>query len=163
VSLTAPAVTTQRVAQQFIERGPATQRTLGSARGRSGTIRLRPYITAKTRRTILAEVIQNSLPRAVITLARYHAPVAHRPAKPHLTGKRSPIRLAVKWNRIRGATGYVIIVTAGRTQLAGLLTHSTRVIIPTTRRTGTIRVTVRAASSITPPGPAATLTLKAPH
>jgi hypothetical protein len=151
----------QRV--DFIERGPATERTLGRAHGRGGTIRFRPFIAAKQGRTILAEVIQNGVPRVLITLVRYRAPAAHRPARPHVTAKRTRTTVSLRWNRVHGASGYLVIATAGHTQLAGLFVRSRHVTIPNTPLPGAIRVTVRAASDITPPGPAATLRLKAPH
>jgi hypothetical protein len=147
----------------FIERGPATERMLGRAHGRGGTIGFRPFIAAKQGRTILAEVIQNGVPRALITLVRYRAPAAHRPARPHVTAKRTRTAVSLRWNRVHGASGYLVIVTAGHTQLAGLFVRSRHVTIPNTPLTGAIRVTVRAASDITPPGRAATLRLKAPH
>jgi hypothetical protein len=56
-----------------------------------------------------------------------------------------------------------VIVTAAQTQLAAMFTRTPHVTIPNTPSTGAIRVTVQAASDITPPGPAATLTLKPPH
>jgi hypothetical protein len=146
----------------FIERGAATERQLGSAHGRDGTIRFQPFIAARPGRTILAEVIQNGLPRALITLAHYRAPAALRPGRPHVTAKRTRTTVSLRWNRVLGATRYLVIVTASDTQLAGLFTRSTHVTIPNTPSTGAIRVTVRAASDITPPGPAATQTLKPP-
>jgi hypothetical protein len=108
-------------------------------------LRSQPFGAARTPRTILAEVIQNRLPRAMITVVRYRAPAAHPPSRAYVTGKRSRTSVVLRWNRVRGATGYVVIVTAGHTQLPGLFTRSTHLVIPDTPSSETIRVTVRAA------------------
>ena len=57
----------------FNELGAGVARSIGRARGRKGTITFTPTRGTPTRRTIKAEVVQNGLPRAMITVARFRA------------------------------------------------------------------------------------------
>jgi hypothetical protein len=104
----------------FVERGPHTTRTIVTTARARGSARYRPAATRDRKRTIVAEVVQDGLPRATPTVAR----VKVEPAR------LSPIRgLKVKrgratWKAQRAAASYAVALrfANGRT-----VTRSVRV------------------------------------
>jgi hypothetical protein len=146
---------------RFTERGAGVAHELGRARGRRGRIAFRATVTGNRRRTIVAEVIQNGLPRADLTVARFSAPARPRLTGPKVRPKRTKTALALSWKPVAGATSYLVEVRSGTTVLQRLLTRKRSVTFKGTPATGTLTVTVRALGANVPPGPPTTLRPKA--
>ncbi len=140
---------------RFTERGAGVAHELGRARGRRGRIRFNAIVTANRRRTIVAEVVQNGLPRADLTVARFSAPARPKLVKPKLTAKRAKSSLTLSWKPVAGASSYLVEVRNGPTLLQRLLTRKRKVTVAGTPATGALTVTVRALGANVPPGPVA--------
>jgi hypothetical protein len=141
---------------RFTERGAGVARELGRARGRRGRIVFKPTVTGNRRRTIQAEVVQNGLPRADLTVARFSAPARRRLVRPKLTAKRTKSALTLSWKPVPGAASYLVEVKSGSTVLQRLVTGKRKVTVSGTPATGALTVTVRALGASVPPGPATT-------
>jgi hypothetical protein len=108
------AVKGQRVT--FEEHGRGVSRAITVAR-RSGSVRFRPADGRGGRRTIVALVEQDGLPRRRITVARFTAPPRSRPAKPRgvtLSGGTARIASArgttITWRTAMRAVRYGVTV-----------------------------------------------------
>jgi hypothetical protein len=91
------------------ELGANVAATIGEARGRRGTLRLRPALGRGGKRRIVAEVTQDGYPRASLRVGSYRAP--------KLRSLRASKRVSVsaggvvRWSRVAGAAGgYVVAV-----------------------------------------------------
>jgi hypothetical protein len=106
-------------------------------------------------RKIVATVLQNGMPRANLTVARYVAPPRARPAKPRVTVKRAGTKLVVHWHRDPRATRYELRakLTDGRVLL--LLLKKPQTTIVAVARTTTATVTVRGVDTAGVAGPPA--------
>ena len=99
----------------FTERGDGVAQELDTVRDAKGSIAFKPTIAAARGRTIEAEVIQDGLPRELITVARFKAPAQPRLRKPEIEAKRKNGTLTLSWARVKGASDYLVEVTGGRT------------------------------------------------
>jgi hypothetical protein len=146
----------------FAERGAGgVFRTIGSARGHRGSLTFRPTIAFKRSRVIVAQVTENGLPRATITIARFTAPAVRRLSKPkHLTAHRKATTLTLSWSPVAQARTYLIRVFQGRALIATTLTthHALRLIGMPGR--GVLTVNVQSVGAIQKPGPAARATVR---
>jgi hypothetical protein len=140
---------------RFTERGAGVARELGRARGRRGRIAFKTTVTANRRRTIVAEVVQNGLPRANLTVARFSAPARPKLVKPRLTAKRTKSTLTLSWKPVVGAASYLVEVRNGPTLVQRLMTRKRKVTFSGMPATGALTVTVRALGASVPPGPVA--------
>lgn len=145
---------------RFTERGAGVAHDLGRARGRRGRIAFTTTVTGNRRRTIQAEVVQNGLPRADLTVARFTAPARHKLVKPKVEAKRTKTALALSWKRVGGATSYLVEVRSATSVLQRLVTRRHAVTFKGTPAAGTLTVTVQALATTVPAGPTATLTPK---
>jgi hypothetical protein len=155
----------RRIAGQkvtFTERGAGIARKLGKARRDGGTISFKPTLAATRRRTIEAEVIQDGLPRELLTVARFKAPPLPKLAKPRVKAKRKKASLKLSWARVRGAATYIAEVKAGRELLFRVLTKKRKLRFAPTPQKGKLKVGVQALSQTQAPGPVAKLKVKAP-
>ena len=145
----------------FTERGAGIARRLGRARGQAGTISFKPTIAPNRRRRIEAEVIQDGLPRELITVARFKAPPVPKLKAPKVEATRKRTSLRLTWARVRGAARYIAEVKQRREVLYRVLTRKRKLRFAPTPRTGKLKIAIQALSNTRPPGPAAKLKLKA--
>jgi hypothetical protein len=146
----------------FTERGAgAVFRKLGTRRGRVGRFTFVPSQGGKRRRSIVAEVIENGLPRTTITVARFTvAPVPPLSKPKHLTARRKATTLTISWSPVVRARTYLIKVFQGRALIATTLTshHALRLVgVPAKGRLG---VTVQPLGPAEQPGQAARATAR---
>jgi hypothetical protein len=147
----------------FVERGPRTQQTLGSAQGVGcrdrlrgkrlegrdvycGAFRFNPGLGPAGRRRILAVVEQNGMPRETVVVARYRAPKPLRPAKPRkLRLRRKGSRVIVRWRGPTNAFKHNVLVRAGdgRRELLVRPGHARRAVVRGLPRRYGVRVAVK--------------------
>lgn len=155
----------RRIAGQkviFTERGEGTAQALGKARGTDGTISFKPTLALDRKRTIEAEVIQDGLPRELITVARFKAPPLPTLKVDELQASRKKATLKLSWAKTGGATNYLVEVKAGGEALFRVLTQK-RELRFDTPRDGKLKVAVQALSETQPPDPTAKLKVKRPR
>jgi TolB protein len=145
----------------LFEQGEGIYTKLGTARGDHGTLSFKPTIAADRRRTIEAEVSQDGLPRALITVAKFKAPKLPKLKAPKLEAKRKKTSLTLSWPRVAGASSYLVEVRAGSEILYRVLSPKHRLRFSDTPKKGTLKATVQAISKIQPPGPTAKLAIRA--
>lgn|GEM_PF-5177462 len=145
---------------RFVEQGAGADAVIGTANGTSGTILFTPADGLAGRRTIVAEVSQDGLPRTTVELATYQAPGRRLPARPSgLSAARSGGVLSLRWGPVALAHGYAVraVLPDGRRLL---------LVEPASHRAATVtglypvdggRVEVRAVLADGTPGPAAVL------
>lgn len=98
----------------FKELGPDVNRTLGTARGKKGTLRFTPAIGRGGKRRIVAVVEQGGMPRTALDVATFKAPALKTLAAPKgVKLRRKGERLTVTWKRVPGAVRYAVGVEAG--------------------------------------------------
>jgi hypothetical protein len=91
----------------FAERGAATGRMIGTARGNHGTITFTPGDGPAGRRQIVALITENGAPVGNVSVASYTAPGPLRVGAPqHVRTGRRDSRLTVSWSRVPGAASY---------------------------------------------------------
>jgi hypothetical protein len=146
----------------FTERGRGgVFRKLGVAHGKGGALSFRPTTALKQARSLVAEVIENGLPRAVITVARFSAPKLSRLTKPRrLVVRRKGTTLRVGWAPVEGATSYYVHVFQGRALLAATITPHLAFRFAKVPRHGKLVVAVAGLNGFEPPGPATRRGLK---
>ena len=145
----------------FFERGEGIAHRLGTAKRSEGTISFKPTLATDRKRTIEAEVVQDGLPRDLITVARFKAPPLPKIGKPRLTAKRRKTSLKVSWPKVRGASQYLVELSAGDQLLYRVLGPKHRLRFSGTPEAGKLKLTVQAISDTQPPGPVAKLKAKA--
>jgi len=104
----------------FVERWSGGQRTIGSARGATGTLRFAPAPGPAGRRDVVALVARDGVPRLERTVARYSAPPPARPGRVRgLKVKHGARAATVRWRGVAGARTYAVRVEVadGRRQL----------------------------------------------
>ncbi|HET9103412.1 MAG TPA: hypothetical protein VFN55_08665 [Solirubrobacteraceae bacterium] len=150
---------------RLLERGRGVARVLGTARGSRGTIRI-PSSGPAGRRTIVAEVVQNGVPRATLIVARYPAPggAMRLPAPARVRAVRHGAVLTVRFAPVRSAAHYVVRVStqAGTSQTilpGGRLRTTVPGILPQARAL----ISVRALDRFGAPGRARTTLVRARH
>ncbi len=150
----------QRV--RLFERGPGgVDRLLGVARGERGTIGFVPTVAPKRGRKVVAEVSQNGLPRAELTVARFTAPAPVKLHKPNVSAKRTSAALTVTWKKVAGAARYLVELRGGSVLLDRILTTRAHLTFKSVPGTGTLTVTVKPLADAIAPGPATQLEVKA--
>lgn len=142
----------------FVERWSGGQRTLGSARGKAGTLRFAPAPGPAGRREVVALVARDGVPRLERTVATYAAPPPARPAKVRGLRVAHGARAAtIRWRGATGARTYAVRVETadGRRQLRvlGAKARSLKVAAIGRRERVTVVVTARDAAGRS--GPAA--------
>jgi hypothetical protein len=96
---------------RFVETGRGASQDLGVAKGASGALRFRPAAGPGGKRTIVAQVIQDGLPRAALTVARFTVPAPPKVAAPRRVKlRRSGAKLLATWKPARGAARYSVTV-----------------------------------------------------
>ncbi len=159
---TVKAIPGQKVS--FAERGDGAGAMIAAAKGTRGTLRFAPADGAAGKRSIVAIVEQNGLPRRELVVASYVAPAnrrAGRPGRVRVTRKGSGLK--VTWRKAARATSYVatIVLKDGRRQA--------RIVPARTRSVTFARVSNNVGGKVTVagrrlgprPGPSATATVKA--
>jgi hypothetical protein len=140
----------------FVERGPGgVDRTLGVAHGSGGTIRFSPTMALKRARTIVAEVVENGLPRKVVTVARFSAAAPPRLATPKVTSTRKGSTLVLSWRKVAGAKSYFVTVSAESAVIESKTTSATRLTVSNVPATGPLTITVQPLTGFSA-GPVAT-------
>ncbi len=130
---------------RFAEVGGGVTRVLGKSTKAGGVIAFTPRDGRKGRRTILAQVLQNGIPRRNITVASYIAPARRLPGPAgRITARRTSGRLAVTWAPAVRADTYRVRVNVGdgRRLLFETSRRTRRVLVPSFKRTDKATVTV---------------------
>jgi hypothetical protein len=143
----------------FSERGKGLDHTLGKAKPGKGSIKFKPALWTATKRTIVAHVVQNGLPRDELKVARFSVKKL-KLKKPKVKARRKKTSLALTWKRVTGASSYLVEVKAGQTLLTRVLIKARKLTVPKTPRKGKLKASVQALSDIVPAGPVARLTVK---
>ena len=93
----------------FLEEGRGVSRTIGTARGARGTLKFAPADGPGGRRTVVALVEQDGLPRKRLTVATFKAPPRSKPGKPRgvkvAGGTARAASRRRPWRRGRGDAG----------------------------------------------------------
>jgi hypothetical protein len=100
---------------RFVEQAPGAQKVLKTVKqGGKGSVRFVTSEATGTRRTIVAQVIQDGLPRANLTVARFTAPSpgVGRPGRVRVRRSGSS-RAIVTWGAAPFAARYEVVVVAG--------------------------------------------------
>jgi hypothetical protein len=147
----------------FTERGEGIAQDLGKAAGKDGAISFKPTPAGNPERTIEAEVIQDGLPRGLITVAHFTAPPLPKLKLTKLEANRKTASLNLSWARTRGATEYLAEVRSGGEVLFRVLTSKTKLRFEGTPNDGRLEAAVQALSETQPPGPTAKVKVKAPR
>ena len=106
----------------FVERGDGVARRLATTTGRGGTLRFRPTLMSRRARRVEAQVVQDGLPRATVTVARFKAPAPSRAKKPRkLRAKSRRGTLDVRFAS-RGAKRWLVTLRGGGETLNVLAT-----------------------------------------
>lgn len=143
----------KRIAGQrvtFAEQAPSVYREIGGSRKARGAIRFRPAPGPGGRRSIVAVVEQDGVPRAKLVVARYRAPRPFRPRRPRVAIRRRGGHLLVAWRRVPGARGYQVRVNLprdGRRLLFFAKRKQHRIRVKGIERSDLGRVTVAAIGS----------------
>jgi hypothetical protein len=132
----------------FLERAQGVAHRIGVARKKSGRIRFRPARRGGSRRTIVAQVSQDGMPRANVRVDRFKAPtVGRRPGSVRISAGRSGRASVVRWTKAcRAARYYVTVRYRGRAMRRGFFAHRRSLRLGQLRRGARVRVTVQAAS-----------------
>lgn len=147
----------------FTERGEGIAHELGEAKANGGTISFKPTLATDRKRTIEAEVIQDGLPREILTIARFKAPPLPKLKVSKLRAKRKMTSLKLSWVETGGASGYRAEVKSGSEVLFRVLTEQRKLSFAGTPADGMLTVSVQALSESRPPGPVAELEVKPPR
>ena len=132
----------QRV--RFFERAAGVSHLLATARSARGTRRFTPAEGGSRRRTIIAQVFQDGLPRARFTIARFTAPRPKRLSRPRkLKVSWRGDHARVSWQRLRGASSYTVEGTSSRAAARRDVT-ATRTLLGPLPAGRSVRITVTA-------------------
>ena len=147
---------------RFLERAPGALHPLKSVRsGGHGHVRFTVAEATGRRRTIVAEVLQDGLPRQTLTVARFTAANARVGRVSRLRLHRAGTRVTVTWRRAPQATHYEASLSddaGGRIALAPR-PGSQRLVVPGIARQARVHITVVGVSDRGQRGPRATATL----
>jgi hypothetical protein len=132
---------------EFAEDGSDTHRTVGVAKGTSGSLRFVPQEGSGRSRQLVAIVKQNGLPRAHIKLGRFMAPAPVRPTTPSsLRARRGKSLVSVAWKPVPGATRYYVLAKLSDGQGIYAATTKPQAIIRGVGRDDAARISVRAVN-----------------
>ena len=142
---------------RFVEDAPDGAKTLGTIkRGGKGKLPFTVSEAKGTSRTIVAQVSQDGLPRANLTIARYSAPnpAVGRPGKVRV--KRSGSKAIVTWSAAALAANYTVSVTKsdGSRSVFFPAGKAKKITIPGVGRSESVSVSVVATSQFGRKGPA---------
>jgi hypothetical protein len=147
----------------FAEQGANGLHAIGTARAARGRLAFSPANGPAGKRTIIAIVTENGLPRERVAVATYNAPGPLRPARVGgLRLSRRGTALTISWKAAANATRYAILIAGGdgrhdlRVVSAG--THRLRVAVVAHTR---VQVTVAGLRPDGSRGPAGAARLKA--
>ena len=147
---------------RLLERAPGALHPLKTVRsGGHGQVSFTVAEATGRRRTILAQVIQDGLPRQTLTVARFTAANARVGRVSRLRARRAGARVIVTWRRAAQATHYEASVTDGAGGRIALAPRpgSRRLVVPGIARHEPVHVTVVGVSDRGQRGPRATATL----
>lgn len=106
----------------FVERGAGIARRLGSSRSRAGALRFRPAVSTSRARRVVAQVVQDGLPRSTVTVARFTAPAPPRATRPRkLTARVRGGAVTVRFAGGGGAKRWLLTLRRGPRTLDLLL------------------------------------------
>lgn len=129
---------------EFVEDGSDTHRTVGVAKGASGSLTFTPQNGRGQRRKLVAIVTQDGLVREHVRLGEFTAPPLQRPATPRklraVRGKRG--RLSVAWNRVRDAGAYRVVAKLSDGRTVMYQPTAPRLVVPGVGRDDIVRLTV---------------------
>jgi uncharacterized delta-60 repeat protein len=147
---------------EFLETFGKVTNPIATVSAAHGTVSFRPAYGPGGPRTIIAQVMQGTSPRARLTVAHYTVPPIG-PAKPtHLRVRRAGGSLAISWRGAALSASYVVIVHETAGAIRELLSHSTRVVFRGLPPFAGARVTVAGATRYGGTGPAASVTVSKP-
>jgi PKD repeat protein len=130
----------------FVEEGSDTHRTVGTAKGRRGSLTFVPQDGTGRARTLVAIVTQGGLDRVHLKVARFTAPALRRAARP--TGLRARRgtggSVAVSWKRVAGIARYELVARIDDGRTLGFSTRAAHVKVPGVGRQHAVRFDVRA-------------------
>jgi hypothetical protein len=117
---------------EFVEQGRDTHRTIGTAKGATGSMTFTPQTGAGRSRRLIAVVRQGTSDRARLRVARFTAPGLKRMRKPtSIRSRRAPLgSVAVEWDDRRGIRKYEVITRVGDGRTLYRTTTCSRVIVP---------------------------------
>jgi hypothetical protein len=125
-----------------------------------GSVRFRPRLGGG-RRTIVAWIERNGVPRKRFVVARYTAPAQPRLRKPkQLRAIRRSGAVRVTWKRVPGATKYMVRAVVGDGRTFVLLLSRPLAQLPAVPAAQHVRLAVRAVDSANRRGPAASFRLR---
>jgi uncharacterized delta-60 repeat protein len=151
---------------RFAEVGGHVEHVLGVTAKTSGTIAFAPRDGRAGKRKIIAQVIQSGLPRRELTVATYTAPKRHQAGRPgRIVARRSGTTLKVTWGRSSSAVGFQARVKVGDGRKLLFVTTATArtATVPDFKRTDSAVISVKGVTKTMHPGPARSLTVKAPR
>jgi hypothetical protein len=127
----------------FFEQGAKAGRRLGVAKGKLGTIRFAPAAGPRGKRTIVAVVERNGIPRLRKAIATYVAPGPARAGRvKKLTLKRRGHTVLVAWHKATGAALYAVRIDLPDGRRVLRVTRSRKVTFHGAPRDGHVTVTV---------------------
>ena len=148
---------------RFAEVGGGVEHVLGQTRAAHGVIAFSPRDGRAGTRAIIAQVIENGLPRRQLKVASYTAPPRRVAAKPgRIIARRRPRALAVSWGSSALAASYQVRVrmSDGRRLLFTTKPAARRILVPSVKPTDTATISVRGVTVQRRPGAARTLTAR---
>jgi hypothetical protein len=151
---------------RFVESTPSSMKTIGTVKvGGEGKL---TYLTAEGRdgrRSVIAQVSENGLPRTTVVVARYLAPNPRIGKPAHVRVRRGHGRAIVTWRRATLAKSYLVGVadTHGGRASYEPLKGRLKVTIPHVTRDEGLRVRVFGVSPAGRRGPPGIARLEAPH
>jgi hypothetical protein len=142
---------------EFVEHGAGTLRVLGRTSRAQGRLRFTPDRVGGRRRSVVARVLQDGLPRTTLVVARFIAPAPPRLGRVRglaLHGTR------LVWRAQRGARSYSVAVRFADGSTRSAVVRSTKLALAPRARRG-VRVAITALGADGRPGPLATKRFKA--
>jgi hypothetical protein len=144
------------LATTFYEKGAMGMHELGTAKGTRGTIKFAPGDGKAGKRTIVAVVERDGVPRLQKTIGSYSAPGPQKPARvKSLKVTRRGHKLTATWRKAAGATMYGVRfdLPDGRRLLR--ITSGTKAALTDAPKRGRVTVTVTARNKGGRKGPSA--------
>ncbi len=150
---------------RFSEIGGGVTHVLGETTKAKGSIRFSPRDGAKGSRKIVAQVLQDDLPRANLTVAKYNAPARRLPGRIRtVSAKRGKTSLTIAWPSVANAVEYRVMVTVsdGRTLMLTVPRKSRKVTVPDFTAKDSAKVAVAGVTATMRKGPATRTSVKLP-
>lgn len=145
----------------FREDGPTGKQLLGRAKGRRGRLRFDTAAGNAERRTIVAVVEQDGLPREEMEVARFRAPATRRAARIARTRvRRRGTKVTLAWLPSSGATSYRVRARLSDGRVLLRETRRRRLVIKGVAKRATGRFAVAGIDAVGEPGKAKRARLK---